>query len=73
MMAREQSGSTAQRAFDGIGVLSTRLSRPARPLLDRVFARLLPPQRESARLDWAGDADWARLQQIGRASCRERV
>lgn len=63
MMAREHSGSTAQRAFDGIGVVSTRLSRPARPLLDRVFARLLPPQRASARLDWAGDADWARLQQ----------
>lgn len=62
-MAQESEAGSAQRAFDGIGTLSARMSRPARPLLDRLFGWLVPPARTSARLDWAGDADWARLQQ----------
>ena len=37
-------------------------SRRVRPLLDRVFARWLPPQQEEAQT-WASDADWARVDQ----------
>jgi adhesin transport system membrane fusion protein len=40
------------------GKLSTRI----RPWLDRAFARWIPPAPDDA-LDWAVDADWARLQQ----------
>lgn len=39
-----------------------RLSERARPWLDRAFARWIPPKPDDA-LDWAVDADWARLQQ----------
>lgn len=41
---------------------STSLSRHARPWLDRMFARWIPPKPEEA-LDWTADADWARLEQ----------
>lgn len=46
------------QAFARIGKASERMARPARPLL----ARLLPGHPDHD-LDWAGDADWARLQQ----------
>lgn len=39
-----------------------RLSGRARPWLDRAFARWIPPSPDDG-LDWAVDADWARLQQ----------
>lgn len=41
---------------------SNRLSARLRPALDRAFARWIPPQPDDT-LDWAVDADWARLQQ----------
>lgn len=41
---------------------SSGLTRRARPLIDRAFARWIPPQRDDS-LDWAADADWARLDQ----------
>ncbi|NMG73852.1 HlyD family type I secretion periplasmic adaptor subunit [Aromatoleum diolicum] len=55
-------GDSGQRAFERIGTLSDRVSRPARPLFERFFARLSPPAQDE-RLDWSGDADWARIQQ----------
>lgn len=42
--------------------LSDRLAARTRPWLDRAFARWIPPKPDDA-LDWAVDADWARLQQ----------
>lgn len=39
-----------------------RFSQRTRPWLDRLFARWIPPAPDDA-LDWAVDADWARLQQ----------
>ncbi len=52
---------SSQRAFERVGQVSQCLAKPVNPLLDRFFARFLPMPRE--RLDWAGDADWAQLQQ----------
>lgn len=37
-------------------------SRHARPLMDRLFARWIPPRPDES-LDWTADADWARLDQ----------
>ena len=34
-------------------------SRHARPLIDRLFARWIPPRPDES-LDWTADADWAR-------------
>ncbi|MBR0567705.1 HlyD family type I secretion periplasmic adaptor subunit [Azoarcus sp. L1K30] len=51
-----------ERAFRGIGTMSAHVDKRARPLAERLFGRFAPPAREDA-LDWAGDADWARLQQ----------
>jgi adhesin transport system membrane fusion protein len=48
--------------FDAVGRATSRLSGIARPLIDRLFSRILPPAQADS-LDWAGDADWARLQQ----------
>ena len=41
---------------------SSAWSRHARPLLDRLFARWIPPRPDES-LGWAADADWARLDQ----------
>ncbi|MEW6591096.1 MAG: HlyD family type I secretion periplasmic adaptor subunit [Pseudomonadota bacterium] len=41
---------------------SSGLTRRARPLIDRAFARWIPPQRDASP-GWADDADWARLDQ----------
>src|SRR5690606_37613954 len=60
---RLMTQASAQRGlFDAVGRASNRLSGTARPLIDRLFSRILPPA-QSDSLDWAGDADWARLQQ----------
>ena len=37
-------------------------SRHVRPLLDRLFARWIPPRPEESA-GWAADADWARIEQ----------
>ena len=37
-------------------------SKHARPLLDRLFAKWIPPRPEES-MGWAADADWARLEQ----------
>jgi len=37
-------------------------SKHARPLLDRLFARWIPPRPDESQ-GWATDADWARLEQ----------
>ena len=50
--------SFISRAADG----STGLSRHARPLLDRLFARWIPPRPEESQ-GWAADANWAQLDQ----------
>lgn len=41
---------------------SSAWSRHARPLLDRLFARWIPPRPDES-LGWTADADWARLDQ----------
>ena len=41
---------------------STGWSKHTRPLLDRLFAKWIPPRPEDS-LGWAADADWARLDQ----------
>lgn len=41
---------------------STGLSRHSRPLLDRIFARWIPPRPEESQ-GWAADAQWAQLDQ----------
>lgn len=41
---------------------STGWSKHARPLLDRLFARWIPPRPDES-LGWTADADWARLDQ----------
>ena len=41
---------------------STGWSRHTRPLLDRVFAKWIPPRPDES-MGWAADADWARLDQ----------
>lgn len=55
-------GVSGQKAFESIAAVSGRVSKPARPLLDRFFSRLIAPASDERR-DWSGDADWARIQQ----------
>lgn len=54
--------TSQQRIFEGIGAGSDRLGGVGGRFFDRLFARILPPP-QAAELDWAADADWARLQQ----------
>ncbi len=51
-----------QKGFDKIGELSRKAGGKGRGFIDRVFQRWIPVEEEEP-LDWAGDADWARLQQ----------
>ena len=53
---------SGQNAFERVGAVSDAVAKPARPLFDRFFARLIAPAPE-AGLDWSADADWARIQQ----------
>ncbi|WP_332674436.1 HlyD family type I secretion periplasmic adaptor subunit [Aromatoleum sp.] len=55
-------GAPGQKTFERIGTVSGRVAKPARPLLDRFFTRLIAPAGQ-ANLDWSADADWARIQQ----------
>ncbi|MCB1960831.1 MAG: HlyD family type I secretion periplasmic adaptor subunit [Rhodocyclaceae bacterium] len=48
--------------FERIGKVSDAVSNRTRPWFDRLFGRWLPTQGEGD-IDWARDADWARLQQ----------
>ena len=48
--------------ISGITESSSGWSRRTRPLLDRLFARWLPPVQEASP-NWASDADWARIDQ----------
>lgn len=56
MLAKLQRG-----LFRGVGGVADGVAGQTRPLAERLFARLVPERGEN--LDWAGDADWARLQQ----------
>ncbi len=51
-----------QRAFEGLGGATEGLAKAGRPLFGCFLARLSPLERD-VELDWASDADWARLQQ----------
>ncbi len=51
-----------QQVFEHIGAISARGGKAGRPVVDRLFGRALPASRDTS-LDWADDADWARLQQ----------
>jgi len=51
--------------FDSISRFADRSaawSKHARPLLDRLFARWIPPAPDES-VSWAADADWARMDQ----------
>ncbi len=50
-----------QRNFSAFGKIAQHLSRVGSPVFGTWLERLFPPAAEE--LDWAGDADWARLQQ----------
>jgi adhesin transport system membrane fusion protein len=50
-----------ERAFARVGAVSGKMGQYGRPLLDRLFSRAMGSDVE--RQDWAGDADWACLQQ----------
>lgn len=52
----------SQSSFQRLGDWIKRGSAPGGSVLGRLVKRLTPVQ-EPDRLDWAGDADWARLQQ----------
>ncbi len=54
--------SSQQQIFEGIGEASGRLGRISKPVSERLFARLRPASG-GEELDWATDADWARLQE----------
>ena len=54
--------SSQQQIFEGIGEVSGRLGQVGKPVSERLFARLRPSSG-SEDVDWAADADWARLQE----------
>jgi adhesin transport system membrane fusion protein len=51
-----------EKSFDRIGRTVKRTTQSAQTRFDPLFKRLTPIE-DDANLDWAGDADWARLQQ----------
>lgn len=51
-----------QRAFEGVGKVSSHAEAGGQRLFGSMLGRLAPRERE-AGLDWASDADWALLQQ----------
>ena len=51
-----------QEGFEKIGEVSRKAGSKGRGFIDRLFDRWIPMEEEEP-LDWAGDADWARLQQ----------
>lgn len=51
-----------EKSFDRIGRTVKRTTQSAQTRFDPLFKRLTPIEDEG-NLDWAGDADWARLQQ----------
>ena len=52
----------SQKAFQRLGDLVSRSARSSQATFGPLVARLTPIE-EKDHLDWAGDADWARLQQ----------
>ena len=55
-------GDFDRRAFEGVGKVAAAGARAGRPLFGRWVGRLASGD-SGERLDWAGDADWAQLQQ----------
>ncbi|GAB4218361.1 MAG: HlyD family type I secretion periplasmic adaptor subunit [Rhodoferax sp.] len=53
--------SIQKKVFEWVGVVSDRVARWGSPVFARWLNQFFPPPPEN--LDWAGDADWARLQQ----------
>ena len=51
-----------EKAFERIGRTVKRTTQSAQTRFDPLFKRLTPIEEDN-NLDWAGDADWARLQQ----------
>lgn len=54
--------SSQQQLFEGIGEASRHLGHAGKPVSDKLFSRISTSSGASD-LDWADDADWARLQQ----------
>lgn len=52
-----------EKAFDRIGKVGSAGARLGRPVFGRMVERLAPQQDDSQPKDWAGEADWAQLQQ----------
>ncbi len=52
-----------EKAFDRIGKFGAAGAKLGRPVFGGVVDRMAPKQDDSRPMDWAGDADWAQLQQ----------
>ena len=53
----------SEKAFQRLGDLVTRSASSSEATFGPLVKRLTPTDDEQDQLDWAGDADWARLQQ----------
>lgn len=51
------------QSFDRIGRGTERLAPVGRGVFGRLIGRMAPQEPEAREFDWAGDADWAQLQQ----------
>ncbi len=52
-----------EKAFERIGKVGSAGAKLGRPVFGAVVDRMAPKHDDSRKLDWAGDADWAQLQQ----------
>jgi len=53
----------SEKAFERLGAWVSRSAESSPRAFDPLVKRLTPVEEEQDSLDWAGDADWARLQQ----------
>ena len=59
----EKLEKVAGKAFDQIGSFSEKVAKPVRPAVDRFFGNVVPDMPSAYELEWAEEANWARMQQ----------